>query len=51
MNFDCDAVYIGETKQYAKNRFSQHKRNTENSPKSTALSQHCHNFRHSFDLE
>ena len=44
--------YIGTTKQYLKNRISQHKSSIKitNSNK-TALSEHCINLDHTFDFD
>lgn len=52
----CDAIYIGETKQRLGVRMSQHKRDCRPSKKnvatpSTALAKHSFENDHSFDLE
>jgi len=51
---DCNKIYIGQTKQYIKNRINQHKSNTTSKIKAqnekTALSKHSTQLNHKFNF-
>ena len=49
---DCDKCYIGQTKQYLKNRIKNHKQSVRNSSTVvTALSNHAKENMHKFNFE
>ncbi|HEY9486224.1 MAG TPA: hypothetical protein VIQ04_06255, partial [Nitrososphaeraceae archaeon] len=48
---DCDKAYIGQTKNYLKNRIKNHRKDIENQKRSTALANHALNEHHHLDLE
>lgn len=50
---DCDKVYVGQTKQYLKDRVRQHKNDGKHleAENKTALTQHTHREGHRFNFE
>lgn len=48
---ECGSVYIGETRQYFRERIKQHRRNAAKGSKDTALSDHVRQTGHKFNFE
>ncbi|KAK9883826.1 hypothetical protein WA026_012387 [Henosepilachna vigintioctopunctata] len=48
---ECDACYIGNTKQYLHKRIYEHKYSIQTNKKSTALAKHAIEQLHSIDFE